>query len=299
MQKAVFFGLGNMGLPMAKSLAAARDNLICCDISEAARAAAEAAGLTVAADAASAVSGADIIITMLPTGEHVEELLVGAGSDDGLFAAAGKGTLFIDCSTTAPPPAIKLAAAADRCGQCFVDAPVSGGIGAARAATLSFLCGGSDENVEKARPLLEAMGANIFHVGGIGAGQAAKLCNNMMLSVQMIGTCEALSLGEKMGLDSKVLSSIMKKSSGGNWVVEKYNPVPGVMEDMPASNNYQGGFMVDLMVKDSDLAMQAADAHAAFVPLSAQANALFRKHQQNGGGQLDFGSIFRFIQQHT
>ena len=296
MKKIAFFGLGNMGLPMAKNLAAAHAGVQCCDISEACREAATAAGLEVTADAATAAGGAEAIITMLPAGAHVEALLIGDASGVGLLATAAAGTLFIDCSTTAPPPALRVAAEATVHGQAFVDAPVSGGIGAARAGTLSFLCGGEEAEVARAKPLLAAMGANIFHAGGTGAGQAAKLCNNMMLSVQMIGACEALALGKKMGLDSKTLSGIMAKSSGGNWVVEKYNPVPGVMENLPASNGYQGGFMVDLMVKDSDLAMAAAQEVSAATPLSAHANALFREHQEGGSGGLDFGSVLRLIE---
>lgn len=296
MKKIAFFGLGNMGLPMASNLAAKHSGVLCCDISSTCRQTAAEAGLKVTDDAVAAVQGADAVLTMLPAGKHVEALLIGDTPEAGLLARAARGTLFVDCSTTAPPPAQRVAAAAASAGQMFVDAPVSGGIGAARAGTLSFLCGGAAEQVACAKPLLAAMGANIFHAGDTGAGQAAKLCNNMMLSVQMIGACEALALGKKMGLDSKTLSEIMAKSSGGNWVVEKYNPVPGVMENMPASNNYQGGFMVDLMVKDSDLAMQAAQEVAAAVPLSAAANALFREHQQEGSGNLDFGSILRLIE---
>lgn len=282
-------------MPMAVNLAKARSGVVCTDISEAARTRAAEAGLTVCAEPAAALAGAACVITMLPKGEHVRQLLIGA-ADDGLLAAADQGALFIDCSTTAPADAQAVGAAAGQYRLGFIDAPVSGGTTGAAAATLSFLCGGSAENLERARPLLAAMGANIFHAGATGLGQAAKICNNMMTSVQMIGTCEALVLGQKMGLDSKVLSGIMSKSSGYNWVVDKYNPMPGVMDNVPAGNNYAGGFKVNLMMKDSDLAMQAAAANDVATPLSRHANALFHRHQDDGSGELDFGSIMRLIQ---
>ena len=289
----IFIGLGNMGLPMAVNLSKTQDNLTCFEISDAAREQAAAAGLRVAADS-KAMDAADCVITMLPSGEHVLDVLLG---DAALLEAMPAGALLIDCSTTGPEPAVRLGQAAADQGVDFVDAPVSGGIGGARAGTLSFLVGGSAAAVERARPLLAVMGANIFHAGEAGMGQAAKLCNNMMLSIQMAGACEALILGKKMGLDGKTLSDIMRRSSGGNWVMEKYNPLPGVMEGVPAANNYNGGFAVDLMVKDSNLAQTAARQASAATPLGALANQIFQLHQKHGAGQLDFSSLINFYSQ--
>ena len=289
-----FIGLGNMGLPMASNLAKQFKNLVCHDISPAARQHAAAAGLTLADNATATATNASVVISMLPAGEHVHALLNG---DSGLFAAANANTLFIDCSTTSPQEAHDLAAAATATekGLAFIDAPVSGGIGGARTAMLSFLVGATAETFARATPLLSAMGANVFHAGGIGDGQAAKLCNNMMLSVQMIGACETLALGQKLGLNSKTLSDIIRKSSGSNWVFEKYNPMPGVMDNVPAANNYNGGFMTKLMLKDSDLALAAANANNAATPMAALANQLFRLHRDQHGDELDFGSILKMF----
>ena len=296
MKNLAFVGLGNMGLPMATNLGRAGRadyTLRAADTAPAAQNAAREAGICVADCAAAAAEVADAVITMLPAGAQVRELLDGA---DGLFARAPAGKLFIDCSTTSPDDARDLSARARASGHRFVDAPVSGGIGAARAATLSFLVGGDAAEFGEARPILARMGKNIFHAGGIGDGQAAKLCNNMLLSVLMIGSCEALALGEKLGLDLRALTDIMRASSGGNWVVNVYNPAPGVMDGVPAANNYEGGFMVDLMVKDSDLAMAAAAAVGARAPLGEWANSLYRQHLAAGAGKKDFASIYQKIQ---
>lgn len=290
MKKIAFIGLGNMGLPMAGNLAKkTRHTLECFDIQRAARTRAAAAGLPLAKTAAAAVHNADCIITMLPAGAHVRAFYRDIIADGGIQ----KNALLLDCSTTSPEEAREMAAIAVQHDARFMDAPVSGGIGGAKAATLSFLVGGDD--VAPVRPLLAAMGTNIFHAGEIGAGQAAKLCNNMMLSVQMIGVCEALALGQKMGLDGATLSDIMRKSSGGNWVLEKYNPLPGVMPQAPAANKYRGGFAVDLMVKDSDLAMRAAKNANAVTPLGALANQLYHLHQNDGNGALDFSGILKMF----
>ena len=292
MTNIVFIGLGNMGLPMALNLAKTQSQLTCFDLVAAARQQAAAAGLRIGANT-EAAQQADCIITMLPSGKHLLELFLG---DAALLEAMPAGALLIDCSTTGPDPAVQMAQAATAQGMDFIDAPVSGGIAGAQAATLSFLVGGKTSAVARAHPLLAAMGANIFHAGDAGMGQAAKLCNNMMLSIQMAGVCEALALGKKMGLDGKTLSDIMRKSSGGNWVLEKYNPLPGVMDKVPAANNYQGGFTVDLMVKDSDLALSVAAQADATAPLGTLANQIFHRHQKNGSGQLDFSSVINLYQ---
>lgn len=292
MKKIAFIGLGNMGLPMAGNLAR-QYSVACFDIQRAAQTRAKAAGLPVAKTAALALQNAECVITMLPAGEHVRAFYRDAEIAGGVGGRAK--LLLLDCSTTSPEDAKETAATAAAFGAQFADAPVSGGIGGAKAASLSFLVGGGKTIFARARPILSAMGANIFHAGDVGAGQAAKLCNNMMLSVQMIGACEALSLGRKMGLDGKTLSEIMRKSSGGNWVLEKYNPLPGVMPQSPASRKYRGGFAADLMVKDSDLAMRAVKNANAAAPLGALANQLFRMHQAAGNGALDFGGILKMF----
>lgn len=291
MKQIAFVGMGNMGLPMAGNLAK-KFSVRCFDISRPARNRAAKAGLAVAASVKDAVHNANMVITMLPAGEHVREFYCGK---NGALALVAKDTLLLDCSTTAPEQAQDMFAVAKQSKVRFADAPVSGGIGGARAATLSFLVGGDKALFNLARPALSAMGANIFHAGKTGAGQAAKICNNMMLSIQMVGACEALLLGKKMGLDGKTLSEIMRKSSGGNWVLEKYNPLPGVMPAAPAANKYKGGFASDLMSKDSDLAMQAARNANAATPLGALANQLYRIHIQSGGSGLDFSSILKFL----
>ncbi|MBE8158043.1 MAG: 3-hydroxyisobutyrate dehydrogenase [Betaproteobacteria bacterium] len=292
--KITFIGLGNMGLPMAENLAKKYGNVLCYDRPAAVRARAKTAGLAAVAAAADAVCSADVLLTMLPDGKCVRDFYCGK---NGALPNIKKGALIIDCSTGAPEEAAAMSAAAAKIGAAFLDAPVSGGIGGARAAALSFLAGGAPKDFRRARPVLAAMGKNIFHAGKTGAGQAAKLCNNMLLSVQMLGTCEALLLGQKMGLDAKVLSEIMRKSSGGNWVLEKYNPVPGVMPGAPAADGYRRGFLADLMVKDSDLALRSAKNAAVAAPLGTLANRIFRLHQKAGGGKRDFSGVINFLKQ--
>ena len=291
MKKIAFAGLGNMGLPMALNLAK-KHAAVCFDISRRVRVRAQKDGLSVADSAAAAADRADIVITMLPAGEHVRDFFSAK-----VLAAVKPGALLIDCSTVAPEDALQTAAVAAAHGLSFADAPVSGGVAGARAASLSFLVGGDEAAFRRARRPLSAMGANIFHAGGAGAGQAAKLCNNMMLSVQMAGLCEALTLGEKMGLNPKTLSEIMKKSSGNNWALQKYNPLPGITPGAPAGDNYRGGFAVDLMVKDSNLAMRAANKTGSPTPLGALANQLYRLHQAAGNGAADFSGIIKMLRQ--
>lgn len=289
-----FIGLGNMGGPMAVNLVKAGHNVTVFDLFPDAMARVVEAGARAAASAKEAVTGAEIVISMLPAGKHVESLFV---SGDGLFDVISKGALVIDSSTIDADTAKKVAAVAESKGLQFIDAPVSGGVAGAAAGTLTFIVGGSDEAFAHALPVLQAMGKNIFHAGSVGAGQVAKVCNNMMLGILMAGTAEALNLGIKNGLDPKVLSDIMVNSSGRNWALELYNPVPGVMENAPASREYQGGFMVDLMVKDLGLAQEVSLGSQSATPMGALARNLFNLHAKQGNGRLDFSSIYQFFKQ--
>ncbi|MBZ5486787.1 3-hydroxyisobutyrate dehydrogenase [Halomonas aquamarina] len=289
-----FIGLGNMGGPMAANLSSAGFNVRAFDLSQDALDAAESHGCEVAASAVDAAKEADVIISMLPAGQQVRGLFV--DGETPLFEVIKKGALVIDSSTIDADTARSVAAVGAEKGIGFIDAPVSGGVGGAQAGTLTFIVGGSVEQFEQARPLLEVMGKNIFHAGDHGAGQVAKACNNMLLAILMAGTCEALNMGVKNGLDPAVLSDIMKQSSGGNWALNVYNPYPGVMENAPASKGYQGGFLTDLMIKDLGLAMDISQQSAAAVPMGSAARALFTLHKAEGHGRLDFSSLMTFYQ---
>lgn len=292
MATAAFIGLGNMGGPMAANLIKAGFTVKVFDLVPEAMQSLSEQGALVASTACGAAAGADVVITMLPAGKHVRGLYMGTDSDQGLIDVVHDNTLLIDCSTIDADSARAVAQAAKAKGIEFIDAPVSGGTAGAAAGTLTFICGGSDAAFERASDALNAMGANIFHAGGAGAGQVAKICNNMLLSVLMLGTSEALQMGLDNGLDPKVLSDIMKVSSGGNWTLDKYNPCPGVMETVPSSNDYQGGFMVDLMVKDLGLSQEAALASNSSTPMGALARSLYVNHARQGNGRRDFSSIF-------
>ena len=288
-----FIGLGNMGGPMAVNLHKAGFKVAATDLSADARARVAAEGVSVSDSAAGAVSDADVVISMLPASRHVEGLYLGEG---GLLASLAASVRVIDCSTIAPETARKVAKAAAEKGISLIDAPVSGGTAGATNATLTFMVGGEDAAVAAAKPLLEAMGKNIFHAGGNGAGQVAKVCNNMLLAIHMIGSAEALNLGVSLGLDASVLSDIMKQSSGDNWSLQKYNPMPGVMEGVPASRDYSGGFGTDLMLKDLGLAEEAALGAQTPIPLGGLARQLYALHSAGGNGGLDFSSILRMLQ---
>lgn len=290
----VFIGLGHMGLPMAQNLVKAGLAVSGHDLVPAAVEQFVAAGGVTGADAMAAVTQAKVVITMLPASRHVEALYLGDGdSNRGILAHARPDALLIDCSTIAPGSARKVAAAAAERGFEMLDAPVSGGTNGAAAGTLTFMVGGSDASFARAHPYLEKMGKAIFHAGASGSGQTVKVCNNMLLGIQMIGTCEAIRLGIANGMDPKVLSEVMNKSSGRNWVLDVYNPCPGVMENVPASREYQGGFGVDLMLKDLGLAVENAQATDTTVALGELARALYQQHSASGAGGLDFSSIFR------
>ena len=288
-----FIGLGNMGGPMAINLHKAGHSVKAFDLSQDALAKVKAEGLQVAASAQDAVQGAEAVITMLPASQHVEGLFLGNGN---LLASIAKGALVIDSSTIAAATSQKVAKAAEAAGIDFIDAPVSGGTGGAIAGTLTFMVGGSTAQLERARPLLEKMGANIFHAGSVGAGQTAKICNNMLLGILMVGTSEAIALGVANGLDPKVLSEIMRRSSGSNWALEKYNPYPGVHENAPASKGYTGGFGTDLMLKDLGLSQENATAVKASTPLGGMARAIYAAHSIAGHGGEDFSSVIKMLQ---
>jgi 3-hydroxyisobutyrate dehydrogenase len=292
MATVAFIGLGNMGGPMAANLIKAGITVTVFDLNPQAVAALTDQGALRAKTACGAAASADYVITMLPAGKHVQSIYIGDDNNKGLLDVVGKDTLLIDCSTIDAQTAQIVGAKAAENGIEFMDAPVSGGTAGAAAGTLTFICGGSDVAYAKAQTVLTVMGANIFHAGQVGAGQIAKICNNMLLSVLMVGTSESLQLGIDNGLDPKVLSDIMKVSSGGNWTLEKYNPCPNVMDNVPSSKGYQGGFMVDLMVKDLGLSQQAALASNSSTPMGALARSLYVNHARQGHGRLDFSSIF-------
>lgn len=289
-----FIGLGNMGGPMAVNLAKAGHTVKAFDLSPKALEIAAEQGCQIADSAQQAAAGVDFVISMLPAGKHVEGLYV--SGEQPLFDLIDSHALVIDCSTIDAETARRVAAAGAEKGIGFIDAPVSGGVGGAQAGTLTFIVGGSDAQFEQARPVLEVMGKNIFHAGDHGAGQIAKVCNNMLLGILMAGTCEALNMGVKNGLDPAVLSDIMKQSSGNNWALQVYNPVPGVMDGVPASRDYQGGFQVDLMFKDLGLAMEVSQQSAAATPMGSAARALFNLHKSAGNGGLDFSSLIKLYQ---
>ena len=297
--KIAFIGLGNMGGPMAINLVEAgreNGNKVCVyDLSAQAVVDVVEHGAATAVSASKAVDDADVIISMLPAGKHVEQLYLSEG--EGLIHHIKPGALVIDSSTIDATTAKKVAGALAEQGIDFIDAPVSGGVGGAKAGTLSFMVGGTVESFTRAEPILSQMGKNIFHAGEHGAGQVAKVCNNMLLSVLMVGTSEALQLGIANGLNPKVLSNIMSKSSGSNWTLDVYNPCPDVMENVPSSNDYQGGFMVDLMAKDLGLAMQTALASKSSTPMGSLARSLYAMHAQAGNGGIDFSSIFKIFEQ--
>ncbi len=294
-KKVAFFGLGNMGGPMAANLVKAGFSVSAFDLVPASVEKAVADGCSAASSEKDAVAGADFVVTMLPNGAIAEALYIDGA---GLLDLVESSAVLIDCSTVAASSSRRIGAEARKRNIRAIDAPVSGGVAGAAAGTLAFMCGGEAADVEAAKEVLKHMGANIFHAGPSGAGQVAKACNNMLLAVHMIGTAEALQLGVNNGLDPKTLSEIMLKSSGCNWSLEKYNPYPGVMEGVPASRNYSGGFMVKLMQKDLGLAMEAALASKSATPMGALASNLYNLYANTGdkdNSDLDFSSIQRFF----
>jgi len=293
MADVAFIGLGNMGAPMAANLLKAGHQLTAFDLVPAACDTLSARGACIAESPLAACAGAEVVVTMLPAGKHVADVYLG---EHGLLANLAGEVLLLDCSTIDVATARQVGAAAADRGLAFMDTPVSGGVAAAAAGTLTFMCGGDAAHFERARTVLADMGRNIFHAGPSGAGQVAKCCNNMLLAIHMIGTCEALEMGARGGLDPAVLSEIMLASSGRNWSLEVYNPYPGVMPKAPASNGYKPGFMVDLMLKDLGLATALAESQGLDAALGKLARARFAAHQAAGHGSLDFSSILEMLQ---
>lgn len=289
--KIAFIGLGNMGGGMAANLAKAGHDVRAFDLSEDALARAVEAGCQRAASAAGAVTGAEAVVTMLPAGKHV----AGVYESD-VFPNAAPGTLLLDCSTIDVATARANIEAATAKGLVAVDAPVSGGIAAANAGTLTFMVGGTDEGFARAEPILSAMGKAVIHAGDAGAGQAAKICNNMLLGASMIATCESLALAQKLGLDPRKFFDIASVSSGQCWSLTSYAPLPGVGPTTPADNDYKGGFAAALMLKDLRLAMEAAASVDADVPMGTKARELYEAFVAADEGGHDFSAIIRTLQ---
>lgn len=288
-----FIGLGNMGAPMALNLLKAGHKVYVYDLVEAAVQMLEAAGASRENSPAQVASQEiDILITMLPAAVHVKKVYLG---DDGVLAAVGKHVLLIDSSTIDPQTARDVAAQAKAQGNAMLDAPVSGGTGGAQAGTLTFMVGGEKDTFDKALPVLETMGKNIVYCGGAGNGQVAKVANNMLLGISMIGAAEAMNLGVSLGMDPKVLAGIINTSSGRCWSTEVYNPYPGVVETAPASKGYAGGFGADLMLKDLGLATEAARAAKVPVVMGAAAQQLYQTFSSQGHGKLDFSGIIKLF----
>jgi 3-hydroxyisobutyrate dehydrogenase len=292
MTKVGFIGLGNMGMPMAQNLLKAAHEVTGFDLDAHATELLAANGGTSANSVADACTAAEVVITMLPAGEQVRDVYLGAG---GVLASVAPATLLIDSSTIDVQTARDVAQAAQDKGLAMVDAPVSGGVTGAEAATLTFMVGGSDDAFERARPVLEKMGKTIVHAGGPGNGQAAKICNNMILGASMIVVCEAFLLAEKLGLDPQKLFDISSKSSGQCWSMTSYCPVPGPVPASPANRDYKAGFTAAMMLKDLKLAQTAARATHATTPLGAGAAAVYDRFVDSGGGSVDFSGIIRYL----
>jgi 3-hydroxyisobutyrate dehydrogenase len=290
MAKIAFIGLGHMGGGMAPNLVKAGHEVSAFDLVPDAVEKAKEAGCTAAASAADAVKDADVVITMLPAAQHVRAVY-----ENDVAPNAKPGTLLIDCSTIDVASAREVGAGLDELGFEFVDAPVSGGIAAAAGGSLTFMVGGSDAAFEKARPYLEPMAKAVIHAGHLGAGQAAKICNNMILGATMIVTCEGFVLAQKLGLDPQVFFDISSKASGQSWSMTSYAPVPGVGPDTPADHDYQGGFAAALMLKDLKLAAEAARHAGAYTPVGGEAEELYQRFVDRGGGNKDFSGIIQMI----
>ena len=290
-----FIGLGNMGGGMAVNLVKAGHTVRAFDLSETARERAAAGGAVAAGSVLEALSDAEAVITMLPAGHHVHSVYAG---EEGVFAHALPGALMIDCSTIDVGTAREVAQlAADR-GFPMVDAPVSGGTAAADAGTLTFMVGGTADAFAKAAPILDAMAQAVIHAGDAGAGQAAKICNNMLLGITMIGTCEAFVMAEKLGLDPQTFFDISSKASGQSWSMTSYCPVPGPVPASPANRDYEPGFSAAMMLKDLKLAVNAAAEADASVPLGALAEALYQAYSLQGNSIKDFSGIINLVRGH-
>jgi len=288
--KIAFIGLGNMGGGMAANLVKAGHAVRAFDLSSDALAKAAQSGCDAVSTVAEAVADAEAVVSMLPNGAIVDEVYT-----KDVFGNAPAGVLLLDCSTIDVATARKVSQAADKAGYAMVDAPVSGGIAAASAGTLTFMVGGSDEAFARAEPILAAMGKTVIHAGASGSGQAAKLCNNMLLAIHMIGTCEAFTMAQKLGLDPKTFYDISSESSGQNWSMTSYCPVPGVGPQSPADNNYEGGFATALMLKDLTLALSAADEAGVDPAMGKRAREIYDAFAEAGNGGRDFSAIIETL----
>jgi len=290
--KVAFIGLGRMGGPMARNLLKAGHSLTVFDVLRPNADALAAAGAEIAGSAGGAAADAEFVVTMLPSSPHVRAVYLG---EDGVLARVPKGVPLLDSSTIDPHTAREVAAAAEQHGNPMADAPVSGGTAGAEAGTLTFMVGAPVSLFERIKPLLLVMGKNIVHCGPVGNGQAAKICNNMLLGISMIGVAETLNLGVSLGLDAKVLTGVINSSSGRCWSCDTYNPYPGVMENVPAARGYRGGFAADLMLKDLGLAVQAAQHSKQSVVLGTAAEQLYRSWSDRGFGSQDFSAIINLF----
>jgi 3-hydroxyisobutyrate dehydrogenase len=290
MAKIAFIGLGHMGGGMAPNLAKAGHEVRAFDLVPEAVEKAVAAGCSSAPSAANAVKEADVVITMLPAAKHVRAVF-----ENDIAPNAKPGALLIDCSTIDVQSARDVGEAMKAKGFDFLDAPVSGGIAAAAAGTLALMVGGTDEQFEHAKPFLEPMAKAVIHAGQLGAGQAAKICNNMILGATMIATCEAFVLAQKLGLDPQVFFDISSNASGQSWSMTSYAPVPGVGPETPADHDYEGGFAAALMLKDLKLADEAAKSVGAYTPMGGEAEELYQRFVDRGGGNKDFSGIIKMI----
>jgi 3-hydroxyisobutyrate dehydrogenase len=288
--KIAFIGLGNMGGGMAANLVKAGHKVNAFDLSADALARAQENGCATFTSVRDAVDGVDAVVSMLPNGTIVDSVF-----ENDVLGHAPTGAILLDCSTIDVDTARKVTADAVAAGYDMVDAPVSGGIAAANGGTLTFMVGGTDTAFARAEPILSAMGKAVIHAGGSGAGQAAKICNNMLLGASMIATCETFAMAEKLGLDLQTFYDISSKASGQNWSMTSYCPVPGVGPTSPADNEYQGGFATALMLKDLKLAMEAAQSVNADVPMGARAAELYAQFDAAGKGGMDFSAIIQSL----
>jgi 3-hydroxyisobutyrate dehydrogenase len=284
-----FIGLGNMGGPMVANLVKAGHKVVAFDLVEVLRDRAKSDGATIAESSVAAVKGADIVITMLPAGKHV----LAVWND--VVPAMSNGMLIIDCSTIDVESSKQAHVLAAKHGISSVDAPVSGGTGGAKGATLTFMCGGDEKAFAAAKPILEKMGKKIVHCGGAGAGQGVKICNNMILAISMIGVSEGFSLAEKLGLSHQAVFDVVSTSSGQCWALTSYCPVPGPVPTSPANNDYKPGFATALMLKDLTLAQEAAKASGAATPLGEQAQDMYKTFDAMGHGGMDFSGIIQHV----
>jgi 3-hydroxyisobutyrate dehydrogenase len=291
MAKVAFIGLGNMGGGMAANLVKAGHDVAAFDLAEAAIERARGNGCTIVASAAEAVEGAEVIVTMLPAGKHVAQVYA-----ESVIPKADNSAILIDCSTIDGATARAVEKQAAEAGLEMVDAPVSGGIAAADAGTLTFMVGGSDGAFARAQPILDKMGKAVIHAGGAGAGQAAKICNNMLLGATMIATCEAFAMAKKLGLDLQTFFDISSKASGQSWSMTSYCPVPGVGPETPADRGYEGGFAAALMLKDLKLALEAAKDSGAWTPMGEEAETLYERFVEKGNAAKDFSGIIQMIE---